>query len=540
MSTRTELMLPHMVAEWAASEPSRNALTFVDIVDGELLDETRTYGELWDNGKRIAQALVEVGMGRNDRFALLMQNHPEFVDVMVGSGIADTTFVPIDPRTGGEKLAFMLDFAECRGVVVADYAVPALVSILENLEYLQWVWVLSTQSGNALPDSLPNVQLVDDILARKLPGEVAIVSSDPDAPMQMLYTSGTTGDPKAILTPYTKFGSIGSLGASIGMGPEEVLYTGLSLSHANAQIITLGNGIKQGAPCVISRKFTKSRLWDICRAYDCTQFNMLGGMTTAIYSEPEKPDDADNPVTHVLAAGMPATIWENFQKRFNLDIYEFYGTAEGGVTFNPPGVGPIGSIGRPPEGLTLKVVDADDNEVGPNEQGELVFQNADGSCAPVEYYKLPKKSAEKTRGGWFRSGDIGHYDDDGWFYFDYREGDAIRHNGDFIDPGHVQKEIAEHESVDDVFVYGVAAASGVPGEKDPVAIVVPVSAEEFDVQELFEHCRSRLKGSFVPCYIQVVDAIPKTVSEKPQERFCREAFENHPEAVFSKSAAGSN
>lgn len=539
MSVQVEMMLPHMVADWAAREPSRNVLTFVELVDGEMRDETRTYGELWDNGKRIATALAEIGMRRDDRFALLMQNHPEFVDIMVGSGIVDTTFVPIDPRTQGDKLVFMLDFAECRGVVVADYALPALAEVLNDLEYLEWVWVLDTGAGHTAPDSLSQLQRVADILARPLPDDMTIVASEPDAPMQMLYTSGTTGDPKAILTPYAKFGSIGSLGAAIGMGPGNVLYTGLSLSHANAQVITLGNGIKQGAPCVVSRKFTKSRLWDICRAYGCTQFNMLGGMTTAIYSEPEKDDDADNPVTHVLSAGMPAAIWERFKQRFGVEIYEFYGTAEGGVCFNQPGTGPVGSIGKPPPTMLARVVDEDDNEVGPHEHGELVFQNADGSCAPVEYYKLPEKSAAKTRGGWFRSGDIGHYDEEGWLYFDYRDGDAIRHNGDFVDPGFVQKEIAEHPLVDDVFVYGVPAASGVPGEKDPVAAVVPVAGVDFDVARLFAFCRDRLKGNFVPVYIQVMDEIPKTASEKPQERFCREAFENQSGNVYSRAAVGS-
>lgn len=536
MSEQVDLMFPHMIADWAEREPDRNALTCVNIVDGQMIDETRSYAQILHNGLRIAQALQNQGMGKDDRFAIAMQNHPEFVDAMMGSGIVDTTFVPIDPRTQGSKLVFMLDFAECKGAIVADYVVPALLEILGELKHLQWVWVLSADPAYQPPKALPKARLVSDILSSSVPEGLGIAATDPTAAMQMLYTSGTTGDPKAILAPYARFGGIAALGPSIGMGPGNVLYTGLSLSHANAQLITLGCGIKHGSPCVISRKFTKSRLWDVCRAYGCTQFNLLGGMTTAIYSEPEKPDDADNPVRQVLSAGMPKSIWEKFATRFGVDIFEFYGTAEGGVSMNPPGVGPIGSMGKPPASMVAKVVDETDCEVGPHECGELIFQNADGSCPSVQYYKLPEKSAAKVRSGWFRTGDICHRDEAGWLYFDYRDGDAIRHNGDFVDPGHVQKEIAEHPSVADVFVYGVPAASGVPGEKDPVAVVVPVSPGDFDVQALYTYCRARLKGSFVPSFIQVMDEIPKTASEKPQERFCREAFEKYPENVYSKSA----
>ncbi len=128
-----------------------------------------------------------------------------------------------------------------------------------------------------------------------------------------------------------------SIGPLIGWTAADRPYTGLSLTHANAQLITLGNILKMGLRGVISLRFTKSRLWDICRHYGCTTFNLLGGMTTAVYSEAPRADDGDNPVRFVLSAGMPAAIWENFARRFNVAIFEFYGAAEGGMIFNPPG-----------------------------------------------------------------------------------------------------------------------------------------------------------------------------------------------------------
>jgi crotonobetaine/carnitine-CoA ligase len=148
----------------------------------------------------------------------------------------------------------------------------------------------------------------------------------------------------------------------------------------------------------------------------------------------------------------------------------------------------------------------------------------DGSSPSVEYYDNPEASEKKTRGGWLRSGDIGHADEEGWLYFDYRKGGGIRHNGDFVNISFVEKAIAELPSVTDVFIYGVEAASGSPGEKDVVAAIVPTDSATFSPGGVFVECRRLLESNFVPSYLQVVDEIPKTASEKPQERFLLAQF----------------
>jgi crotonobetaine/carnitine-CoA ligase len=184
--------------------------------------------------------------------------------------------------------------------------------------------------------------------------------------------------------------------------------------------------------------------------------------------------------------------------------------------------------------MEARIVDEHDAECAPGVQGEIVFRNADGSSPPVAYFKNPEASRKKTRDGWLRMGDVGHTDDAGWFYFDYRLGGGIRHNGDFVNSGFVEKAIAEYPQVDDVFVYGVEAASGVPGEKDVVAVVVAIQNAELDAADLYRHCRRHLESNFVPGFIQIMNEIPKTASEKPQERFCLEFFQKHPEAVFTE------
>lgn len=533
--TADESILANLIAAKVSARPEAELLTFVSIAEnGTLIDETRSYRQLWDKGRQLAAGLLSNGMNKGDSFALVMQNHPEFVDAMVASSICGTVFVPIDPRTRGDKLAYMLRFPQCRGAIVADYALDSVVAILDQVPTIEWLMVLRCTGLSRLPESAVRISWLTEAMPEQ-PPDLAVEVEDSADTMQMLFTSGTTGDPKAILAPYSRFDAVSSIGPVLGLTDSDRLYTGLSLTHANAQLITLGNALKMGLPCVISRKFTKSRLWDVCRHYHCTFFNLLGGMTTAIYSEAPRSDDADNPVRYVLSAGMPAIIWEDFARRFDVGIYEFYGAAEGGMTFNPPGAGPIGSIGKPPPTLEARIVDENDQECPAGVQGEIVFRNADGSCPDIAYFENPDATAKKTRGDWLRMGDVGHTDAEGWFYFDYRSGGGIRHNGDFVNPGFVEKAIAEHHQVNDVFVYGVEAASGVPGEKDVVAVVVPIQNGELDIGDLYRHCRHTLESNFVPGFVQVMDEIPKTASEKPQERFCLEFFRNHPDAVFTEN-----
>jgi carnitine-CoA ligase len=526
-------ILANLIEQKAKDHPELDLLTFVNVLpSGEFADETRRYGDLWENGQQIADALIKAEMTPGDSFALVMQNHPEFVDAMVGSSIAGTVFVPVDPRTKGDKLNYMLNWADCKGVFCADYCLSQVMEVCEQLENIKWIWVLET--GEGIRPSVADKRLTRFSEIKSAPYEKHRCRvKSPEEPMQMLYTSGTTGDPKAILAPYLRYDAVSSLGPNIGMREGDKLYTGLSLTHANAQLVTLGNALKMSLPTVISLKFTKSRLWDICRHYGCTQFNLLGGMTTAIYSEPVHDNDAENPVRYILSAGMPAAIWNDFSNRFGVEIFEFYAAAEGGMMMNPPGYGPIGSIGKPPPNLSAKIIDDEGNVCGPGVRGEIVFESLDpGVELKVQYYKNPEASAKKANKGLLYMGDIGHYDEDGWFYFDSRKGDEIRRNGEFIDVAKIEKSIAEFDGVEDVFVYGVPALSGAPGEKDVIAAVVPVEARVFRPEALLAHCRKNLGKAELPSYIQVMSEIPKTASEKPQARFCYEHFKEQKNHIY--------
>jgi len=528
-------MLADLAAIRAEQKPGFRVLTFE--CAGKP-DETRTYAELFQNANRLAAGLIARGFERGDRFALMMRNHPEFVETMIAASITATVFVPIDPRTRGEKLAYTLRNSGAKGAVLADYNLRQLEEVRGKLPELRSVIVLETGEEDAPSlSAFSGVESMREILAKPAP-TVDVRLQGPGDAFQIIYTSGTTGDPKGVVMENARFGMFGTLGRMIfGFTPEDRLYTGLSLTHGNAQAVTLGNALHMAIPGVISRKFTKSRLWDICRKHGCTTFSLLGGMATAIYSEPPKPNDADNPVRFVTSAGMPLAIWEDFEKRFDVKILEWYGAVEGGLAFKPVGQGPIGSFGKAGPGLDMKILDDRDQECAPGVVGEICSRPLTGEKPKVEYHGNPEASAKKTQGGWLRSGDMGHRDAGGWLFFDYRKGGGIRHNGDFVNTGFVEKVIAEHPDVSDVFVYGVPAKSGAPGEKDVVAAIVALPGRRIDPKSVIAACRRGLEPNFVPSYLQVVDEIPKTASEKPQERFLLDRFAPDAPGVYVREDA---
>ncbi len=539
MRERNELILADLIQIRAEQKPDLDVATFEHLsLDGSATaDEIRTYADLYTNANRIAAALVRKGITRGDRFALMMRNHPEFVEAMIAASITASIFVPIDPRTRGEKLAYLLHNAGCRGIICADYCVSALAAVRPQLTDLQWVLVLDTAEGETPSGTVAGSESLRDILSR--PGATLDGRADgPDTPLQIMYTSGTTGDPKGIVGPNMRFCAAGMLGTLFNYQPDERPYTGLSFTHGNAQAVTLAPALAMSLRAVISRRFTKSKLWDVCRRYGCTTFSLVGGMATAIYSEPARSNDSDNPVRMVVSGGMPAAIWERFEKRFNVQVLEFYGAMDGGgMAYKPIGEGPVGSFGKPMPGIEMRILDAHGNECPPGVIGEICCRLAGGGEAGVEYFGNPEASAKKMRGGWNRSGDMGHADAEGWLYFDYRAGGGIRHNGEFITPGFVERTIAEHSAVADVFVYGIPSASGTAGEKDVVAVIVPAEDCRFDAASVFALCREKLEANSVPAYLQVVDEIPKTASEKPMERVLLEQFDPRAANVHTERRA---
>lgn len=492
-------------------------LTMVDIApDGRLVDERRTLGDLKRNAERLAVWLQDAGVKPGDRIVLMMNNHPEFVEAMIASALVGATFVPIDPRSLGDKLVYMLNFVESPVIIAGAYALPALADVAGDLTDAREVLVVGAGDRAGEAGGLKVGRYDRDLPASA--ERLTRAAPDPASPMFMMFTSGTTGHPKAVVRSHAAhMAGVKGLRA-LGVQAGDTLFTGLPLSHINAQS-TLSAGLSMTLPVVISRKFTKSRLWDICRAYGCTVFTLLGGMIPEIYSVPEQPGDIDNPVRLIIASGMPAALWNEYRRRFGVEITELYGSTEaGGVLINLMGEGPVGSMGKPPKGTLATVLDEDGKPCAPGQPGELCFRPETGEPAPVTYYRNQDASQKKVQSGWYRSGDIAHMDADGWFYFHHRAGGGVRRNGDFVNTGLVETVLAKSPLVEDVFVYGVQTAQNVAGEKALVAALVLREGASLD--ELKRWCADKLQRNEVPEIWQVLTAIPKTISEKPIERDC--------------------
>lgn len=493
-------------------------------------DEVLTYSDLVIKGNKLARTIEKMGIGRRDTFSIVMRNHPEVVLSMYAASILGAVLVPIDPRSKGEKLSYQIQNSGCKGVIFASEFMQSMEEALSGLPDVKVIGCMyNPEFGVPASPKYPELKeiLEGPEAASFDPGSHAVTDR-----FMMVYTSGTTGNPKGINIRFNRMQTASFLAENIWRyTQDDKLYSGLSLTHGNAQSVTLFPALYCKIPAVISRRFTKSRIWDICRKHGCSTFSLLGGMMMGIYSEPIRPDDGDNPVNVVLSAGTPRGIWKAFEKRFNVIIHEWYGAMEGGLAHNPPGVGPIGSFGRPLEGMMeMKVVQEDDTECKPGEIGELIVRNVAGETK-VEYHGNPEASSAKTRGGWLRTGDMVHRDENEWLYFDFRKGGGLRRQGDFILPEYVEGVISEHPDVSDVCVYGVKAASGAPGESDLVAAIVPTEAKAPHIKGIFDLCLKGLERNSVPSYIQVVQKIPKTASEKNLDRLLGGEFDIKAENV---------
>jgi crotonobetaine/carnitine-CoA ligase len=516
------VILAHVVESRAAATPDFPVLTF----DHPDHVEPVTYAGLFQGAQAVARTLEEEGVGTGERFGIMMRNHPEFAHALVAASLGAFVAVPLDPRMKGVKLRYMIEHSRARAIVCTHDLLPVLAAAAPaGVRFL----VTRVPAGTTLPPAAGDLGAA---LASSAGASFAQRVQDPRTPWQIMYTSGTTGDPKGVVCDNARFGLYAMSGRLIFQyRDDDVLYTGLSLTHGNAQAVTFSNAVAHGLRGVISERFSKSRLWDVCRRHGATTFSLLGGMATAIYAEPPRPDDADNPVRVVVSAGMPRALWADFSRRFGVEILEWYGAIDGGVAFKPVGEGPVGSFGKPIPGMEMKVVDDADRECAPGVTGELVCRNVAGPTE-IHYLDNPEASAAKTRGGWIRTGDMCHADRDGWLFFDYRKGGGLRHNGDFVLPDYVERAAIEHPGISDACCYGVAAASGAPGESDVVLAVVPRAGTAIDPGALFAHLAAHLEPNCVPSAIQVVDEIPKTISEKPQVRLLQEGLDAADAVVY--------
>jgi crotonobetaine/carnitine-CoA ligase len=243
-------------------------------------------------------------------------------------------------------------------------------------------------------------------------------------------------------------------------------------------------------------------------------FNALGAMVPILMKQPEKPDDADNPVRLVTTSACPAHLWQPFEKRFGVTIWEGYGAVDGNAILYNLGNAPVGSVGKVLTGGGWKLIDERGNPVPRGEVGELVTKVADEKTGGVEYYKNPEATSDKVRDGWVYSGDLFYADAEDNLYFVDRKADFMRRRGENISSFEVENVVEKHPAV------AVCAAFGVPSElgEDEVMIAVQLKpGARLDYPDLIRHCVDNMAHFMVPRYIDVVEEIPQTETLRIQK-----------------------
>ena len=235
-------------------------------------------------------------------------------------------------------------------------------------------------------------------------------------------------------------------------------------------------------------------------------------MIPILHKQPPRHDDHHNPLRIALSAAAPRTIWEEFEQRFRVKIVELYSQTEGGFLLNADAKteGKIGAMGKPSAGFEMKVVDAQDRDLPPGAVGELIYRPAGGATL-TEYYKNSEATAEKTRGGWIRSGDLAYKDADGYFFFVDRKNDFMRRRGENISSFEVEKVINGHPHVLESAAYAVPSELG---EDEVMVAIVLQPGTELEPLQLMQYCEAHMAYFMIPRYVRVVDEFPKTGTER--------------------------
>jgi crotonobetaine/carnitine-CoA ligase len=472
-------------------------------------DRTVSFADFDRHTCQMANGLHDQDAISGDGLGILMANCPEYYFLFYGLPKGGFYSVPINTALKGEGLEYILNNSDVKFLAVDEEFYPKIAELGSGIEKIEKIFVRRTSDAALPPNTLDFAELF------QASPEKPKHKTDPDAIKYLMYTSGTTGFPKGVVNRNRSDNVQGALKlAGLLVTPDDVLYTALPLFHANALVMTASFAMAGGVPFGLDKKFSASRFWDNIRYYGATQFNGIGAMIPILMKQPERPNDADNPVRMVLSAACPANLWEAFEKRFGLKIWEVYGAVDGGGVFTlNMGNAPAGSIGKPIRG-EWKLVDENGKEVPQGEIGEMINKVEDGATRTVEYYKNENASEKKAKGGWIYSGDLFYADKDGNLYFVDRASDSMRRRGENISSFEVQSIVEKHPDIMSCAAFGVPSELG---EDEVMIWVKPIKNKTIDLKALIHHCVDNMAYFMVPRFIDIVDAIPTTGTLRAQK-----------------------
>ncbi len=462
-----------------------------------------SYREMDEKSASIAAGLQKLGVKKGDRVCLLMENSPEYYFAYFGIIRLGAIAGPVNCWWQTKEIEYLFNDSGAVAAIVDSAYRAHLEAIKGKAPALKHV-IERGGDGTFLS--------FEEIADKKaVPADVEIGMDDVST---IVYTSGTTGNPKGVLLTH---GNIltNSLqaGKLANIRSNDVVLCFLPLFHVNGLVITGTAPMCAGAQIVLRKGFSAGEFWECVSKYRVSIFSGVPTVYQILLATPgsEKADVSSLRYGVCGAAPMPVETIRKFEEKFNMIIIEGYGLTEAtaGATANPiDGVRKIGSIGIPFENSEIKLFDDDDNEVPRGEVGEIVIR---GGNVMKGYFNRPEETEKTLRGGWLHTGDMAYEDEDGYFFIVDRKKEMIIRGGENIYPKELEEIIYGHPKVQEVAVVGVK--DEIYGE-EVMACLVPRQGETIDVEEFRSWCKANMASYKVPKYVSIRQQLPKNILGK--------------------------
>jgi carnitine-CoA ligase len=464
------------------------------------------------DAEAFARGLASIGVARGDLVPLLMSNSEEMCLSWFALTKLGAVEAPVNTAFRGAGLAHVLNLTEASVIVADEGLCEPLEKIAGELGSVHTLVVRGDPDAVAGGFSRWRVMALDE-LREVSDGQLPARPVRERDPAMVLFTSGTTGRSKGcLLSHHYAVRHAELMSEQLRLRQHDVLYTPFPLFHVDASVFTVMPALVLGATAALGERFSTSGFWDEVRAVGATVFDFMGATLSMLHRREPRPDDADNPVR--LAWGVPLPDFAgDFEQRFDLRLTEVYGLTDAGIVIYSPLDQPrrAGSCGKAIEPFDVRVLDEHDREVPDGELGEIAVRSNEPGSLMDGYLGMPDETRAAFRNGWFHTGDRARRDADGYFYFAGRGKDVIRRRGENISALEVEEAVLAHGDVVEAAAYGVPSELT---EEDVMVAVVMRPGAEVDPEELVRFCERRMARHMVPRYVELMDALPRTPTEK--------------------------
>jgi len=482
---------------------------------------------------RAAERAAWLRAGRVDgpfHVAVMLDNVPEFVFWLEAAALAGAVMVGANPTHRGDELVRDLTHTECQFLVTDSTYLP----LVEGSSIGDALGAVTAGNPRVLVLDTAAAQRDLDAHAGARPDDVAEPSVTPESLGYLLFTSGTSGAPKACLCSQGRLARIGAIVAQMyELTPEDVCYLSMPLFHSNALMAGWGPALMAGSAFALpsSGHFSASGFLPDVRAAGATYFNYVGKPLSYILATPERPDDADNPLVRAFGNEGSAADVVRFAERFGVAVTDSYGSTEGGATVQRTPDTPPGALGRAPEG-TVVLDPATGEECRTarfDERGRLL--NAEeaigelvskaGGAGFEGYWRNDDAERARLREGWYWTGDLAYRDEAGFFYFAGRDHDWLRVDGENFASAPIERIMQRHPDVVLAAVYAVP--DPVVGDQVMAAVQLRPGLDALDADGFadFLAAQEDLGTKWAPRFVRMTPALPVTATNKVLKRGLR-------------------